>query len=272
MDTLSSLFSKRISMLLRLSLLTISSALSITYFGVSIFNVRAFHSMIGNPCNPFLGFWKLFVWGQGLLIVGLYWRIIQRLLDSFIGRPQISVTLGFFLWLNTFFSEESLILLLSVGWSRVNGKGHKPGCWCSGSRARVRSWGISSFRMESFSNPSVSSSMPAHNLCCAWCAWACCLFGQLLQKINFPSLVGGREKGSGMSLIFALLSPSLSCSEIPDALIPQTLLDSVASCWLPVMGTWASAVSSLLSHLSLVHSLSIFQKDVDTSHRLSSLF
>lgn len=252
------LFSKRISMLLWLLLLMISPALSITYFGVCIFNVRAFHSMIGDPWSPFLGCWKLCVWGQGSLIVGLYWRIIQRLLDSFIGRPQISVTLGFLLWLDTSFSEESLILLLSVGWSRVNGEGHKPGCWCSGSWARMRSWGISSFGMESFPKPPVSSSAPAHSLCCAWCPWVCCLFGQLFQKINFPSLVGGQEKGSGVSLIFALLSPSLLCSEIPDALIPQTLPGSVASFWLPVMGTRASAVSSLPSHLSPVHSLSVF--------------
>lgn len=252
------LFSKRISMLLWLLLLMISPAFSITYFGVCIFNVRAFHSMIGDPWSPFLGCWKLCVWGQGSLIVGLYWRIIQRLLDSFIGTPQISVTLGFLLWLDTSFSEESLILLLSVGWSRVNGEGHKPGCWCSGSWARMRSWGISSFGMESFPKPPVSSSAPAHSLCCAWCPWVCCLFGQLFQKINFPSLVGGQEKGSGVSLIFALLSPSLLCSEIPNALIPQTLLGSVASFWLPVMGTRASAVSSLPSHLSPVHSLSVF--------------
>ena len=148
----------------------------------------------------------------------------------------------------------------------MNGEGPKPGCWCSGSWARTGVWRISSFRVESFSNPSVSSSVLHSTLC-----WAYCLSGQFLQKIDFPSSIGGQERGSRLSLIFRL---SLRlCSEI---LTPWSLRPSWAMWLLVDFLSWAlgfpSVVSILLSPLSLVHSLSIFQKTVGVSPLLLSPF
>lgn len=141
------------------------------------------------------------------------------------------------------------------------GAGYKPGCWCSGSWARTRSWGISSFRMESFSNPA-SSSMPKPTLC-----WARCLLDQFLQNIDFPSSVGGQERGSGMSPMDGPSGPL--CSVIP---MPWFLRLSWALWLLVGLLPWAlglpPAISSLLSHVSLVHLLSLLQKSVDISYPL----
>lgn len=112
-------------------------------------------------------------------------------------------------------------------------EGYKPGCWCSRSWARTRSWGISSFRMESFSNPA-SSSMPKPTLCWAWC-----LLGRFLPNID--SFFGWRAG----EWIWNVFYGWPLCSFLfwdPVALVPETLLGSV-TCWLPAMGTWASSSS-----------------------------
>lgn len=116
----------------------------------------------------------------------------------------------------------------------------------------MRGWGISSFSAESLSNPSVSSSMPNPTLCCAvpsvpelGASWA-----SVPRKSTFLFHRGGGRRGSLECLLFPP----------PHALVPDTLLCSLASCGLPIMGPLASAVSALLSHLSLIHPLFIFQR------------
>lgn len=95
--------------------------------------------------------------------------------------------------------------------------------------------------MESFSNSSVSSSVPKPSLCCAGCPWAWCLFNQLLQKkkLSFPSWSSCGEQGRNLECLLLLSAPFLPVFWVSDVLIPATLLGPVASCWSPIVGPWA---------------------------------
>lgn len=148
--------------------LPVSSALCTTYVGVSIFNVRGLHFLLGDPWSPFLGCWKLCVWEQGWSIVGLCCTVIQRVLGTFSGRPPNVSVCGLFFSLVGYFLQGGILnSVLHVGWGRVNGEGYELGC--PGSQAKIRGWGISSVRMECFSHPSAPSSMPNPTFYCAWC-------------------------------------------------------------------------------------------------------
>ena len=113
MEALCSLASGVISMLSWLLLIN-NFFSSFDYFGVSIFSVRGFYSMIKDPWSPLPGCWKLCVWRQGLFIVGCTVDSPEGFGQFHWGTSNTNACTFFPFWLDTFYTEESLVILPSV--------------------------------------------------------------------------------------------------------------------------------------------------------------